>query len=89
MVIGFEIDEEGYIERIVIFVDDKETAIHLSNVVNELDKDVDNCQYGVLCHAKEARIIVHEEQSSGGVRLNKGVYHMIMMILSIMVVFHM
>jgi len=89
MVIGFEIDDEGYIIRIIIYVEDEATALQLVEAVNDLEKD-DNCQSGILCDTKEARIITTSISSGDSVHkmMKNIIYPMIMMALSIFVTFH-
>jgi len=51
MKIGFDTDDEGYVVRIVVIVDDKETAESIAAGIDE-----DDC-YGVLC--KKKKVTVH------------------------------
>ena len=86
MVIGFETDEEGYIFRIIIYVENEETAIHLVEAVNELDKGA-NCQSGILCRTKEARIITTNISLGYSIHMTmKNVINYMMMIITVSII---
>jgi len=52
LTIGYEIDANGYVLRVYVYVGDESTANVISTVINDMNKEV-NCQYGILCRAKQ------------------------------------
>jgi len=64
ILIDIEVDENGYVIQIIVIVSDYEMSEEVVSSVNELVKDDSNCQSGVLCHSREARIVVGDISSS-------------------------
>jgi len=59
IVIGVEVDDEGYVISVVVYVDDEEMANSIAYAVQEMDKG-EQCQHGVLCKTKSVTIEVAE-----------------------------
>jgi len=57
---GTEVLDDGTVKSIVLYVDEEETTKKISDAVNGIDKKT-NCQYGILCQAKE---VIVKKQSS-------------------------
>jgi len=60
--IGWE-GNDGYVIRIVVFVDDETTAVSITVAIDDLDKG-EGCPYGVICKAKGVRILVNGQELS-------------------------
>jgi len=56
LVIGYEVDEEGFIIHIIVYVKDEETGILVMEAIDDLEKG-ETCQQGVLCKSKNSRVI--------------------------------
>ena len=55
--IGWENDEEGRVIRILVYVNNLETANVVTGVLTEaMSDEKQGCQYGVLCRAKTIRL---------------------------------
>jgi len=62
--IGYVIDEQGYITRIIIYVDDEETARGIAKTVESMEKG-EGCSYGILCKRKNVHVKTMEREISG------------------------
>jgi len=85
ILIDVEVDEEGYVVRLLIILNDTELCRFVESAVNNLLKD-GNCQFGILCRNTGARILVKEQLLSLGYHNNihNGVF--ILFIISMMVI---
>jgi len=50
--IGWETDDNGYIIRVIIYVDDEKTAKMVKSTLDELQNGCDEKNYGILCQKK-------------------------------------
>jgi len=60
--IGWESDEEGFINRVILFVDGNEAANTVVSSINSISKGW-SCQYGVLCESRYVSIIPNDDPS--------------------------
>jgi len=80
--IGYEINEQGYIIRIIIYVDDETTAQSIATTVESIEKG-EGCSYGILCNWKDVHVKTMDKEISG----TEGIFWMEMKsVLKIMVV---
>jgi len=49
---GYKIDKDGIINKVYIYVKDKETANSIADALGGLKVDENNCEYGILCYKK-------------------------------------
>ena len=56
--IGWETDDDGYVIRIIVYVDDESTADVIVSVLTDLDKGA-NCSYGILCDTDSVEVHVN------------------------------
>jgi len=69
ILVDIDVDEAGYVIRIIVIVQDYEMSENVASSINELVKDKSSqCNYGVLCRSKSARIVVGD--LSVGYRIN-------------------
>ena len=61
--VGWEGDGEGYVVRILIFVNDERTALSISCAIDELEKG-EGCPHGVLCKANYVRVYMNNQSLS-------------------------
>jgi len=61
--VDVEIDDNGYVLRIIVILKDEEMSEEVVASINDLAKD-SQCGSGVLCHSSSARIVVGDMSSS-------------------------
>ena len=79
IIVEIEMDENGHIISVNIYVDDEESANMIMDSINELEKGED-CGYGVLCRSKSVKI------SSAYVFLSGSERNSIIMALSTLII---
>jgi len=62
VIVEWEMNEEGNVIRMIVYVSDEETASLIATTIDEV-KDDDDCQYGILCKAKEVLLVTDESGS--------------------------
>ena len=63
--IGVEMDDHGKIVRIIVFVSNQQTAEAIIKAINAMEED--ECQNGIICRSKEARVISPERLLSNAI----------------------
>ena len=61
--IAVEINEKGIVVRIIVYVDNKDSAIVIADELERI-KDKGKCEYGVLCQTKSVRVREHVKDLS-------------------------
>ena len=62
LTVAVEINDEGKVQQIVVFLSDKDTAEMLTRSINTLDKG-DDCDHGILCQSTKARAVENKDES--------------------------
>jgi len=56
--VGYEVDGNGYILRVFVYIDDESTANVIATALTNMDKGKD-CPYGILCRTKTVFVNGH------------------------------
>jgi len=78
--IGVVVDETGFVVRIVIYVEDEETANTIASAIEGIEKGR-RCVYGTLCRTKSIHVIDHRNLSSDVLLSDGSRYSMNIMLL--------
>lgn len=63
IIIELEVDENGYVVRVIVVLSDNEECEQVVAAINDLDKG-DDCELSILCHSQDARVVVDISLSS-------------------------
>ena len=83
--IGYEVNQEGYVVRVIVYVRDESNAQLIVEAVNRIEGG-DNCEYGLLCHVKTIRVEAEGENLSYSHK-NEVLITVLMMMMTMMVVY--
>ena len=64
--VAWEVDEEGYVIRVVVFVNDEETAKVIASGIDDMKKG-DNCEGGVFCKSRRVTVVQNDFDGSTSV----------------------
>jgi len=67
IIVGVECDEQGFVFRVVVYVNDEEKASKIKVAVESINNEAKaKCEYDILCKSKSVSIKVREMDSSSG-----------------------
>ena len=82
MSVGWETDDQGYVLRVIFYVEDTNTALSIEQAINDISKG-DTCPVNLFCKVKSIRVIVDEvEELSASNHQQESLKMIIMMIIA-------
>jgi len=61
--VGYQLDDEGYIVSVIVYAEDDHDIDVIVEAVDSAEKEGENCKYGILCEAKNIRVIEIDDVS--------------------------
>ena len=84
--IGVEVNDDGQVVRVIVFVSDEESAEMIAVAVNDIDRG-DDCGDAIMCQSKEAEVVRPRRILSSCDRL-EGTVMMATIMMLIISIFH-